>query len=119
MAKTSIQYIKEAAKIKEPKANVLIGYLCLNGFGCNEDYQKARIYLEKEFAIVEENNALCFLGIMYKDGLGVKANTHTAIKYLRASAKPGEERAKEKLARMEMDGAYTEALFELWVSTQK
>lgn len=112
-------YLTEAAKSNEPKANAFLGYLYLNGFGCDEDYQKARIYCEKELAIGEEKNALYFLGIMYKEGLGVKVNTHRAIKYLRASAKLGAEWAKEELARMEMDGTYNEETFQLWESTDK
>lgn len=107
-------YLTEAAKYRIPMANTFIGWLYLNGYGCEENDQKAREYFQKELSIGEEENALFFLGMIYKEGWGVDVSTHTAIKYLRSSAKLGNDDAKEELAKMKIKGIYNEDIFNIW-----
>lgn len=96
-------YFTEATKYREPCANLGIGWLYLNGYGCEEDYYKAKEYLERELKINENSQAYYFLGMMYKEGAGVKKSMQNSIKYLQKAAKLGDENAKEKLAKIEMD----------------
>ena len=80
-----------------------LGDCCFRGQGTPQDYEKARMYLEK--MDWENKNAYFMLGYIYGRGLGVAEDIPKGVAYLQKS---GTAEAKEELLH------YKKSLFGKW-----
>ncbi len=85
----AFKYLEVAAKDGSRLALATLGKMYFFGLGCEQDYQKAKYYLE--LVIVDDpkisHSAYFYLGQMYLYGFGVKMNLEKAKEYyLKSSA---------------------------------
>lgn len=88
-----------------------IGWLYLNGYGCEEDDTKAMKYFRKAISIdKKEDYAMALIGYLYKYGYGVDIDLGKAYKYLSKSAELGNDDAKKEVADLKMHHSAVELL---------
>ena len=90
--KSAEYYKKNAAKrLKRAAENygnfdvLAVGIMYLNGYGVEQNFDKAREYFEKAAAL-KAHYANYFLGELYETGLGVAQNLETARKFYKLAA---------------------------------
>lgn len=81
-------YLGKAVKGNIPNAMMMLGDLLYRGDGIKQDYAKA-MDLYKRAAAKKNVAAAWNVGIMYKNGLGAKANCVMAMQWLAAAAAGG------------------------------
>ncbi|GMK53528.1 hypothetical protein CspeluHIS016_0101140 [Cutaneotrichosporon spelunceum] len=74
-------------ELNEPAmlAASFLGRMCMRGEGAKQDFKLARLWYERA-ATLGDREAHNGLGIIYRDGLGVKKDREKALKYFEASA---------------------------------
>ncbi len=85
-----------------------LGQCYLNGFGVEQDYNRA-IELLKVGAELQDEIAEYLLGICYQEGLGVEANPELAFAFVKRSADQDNQDAIELLAEYLATGFGTDA----------
>ena len=83
--KTAAKRLKRAAENYSNFDVLAVGIMYLNGYGVEQNFDKAREYFEKA-AVLKANYANYFLGEMYEKGLGVTQNLETARKFYKLAA---------------------------------
>ncbi|MDK1287754.1 tetratricopeptide repeat protein [Pseudoalteromonas umbrosa] len=84
----AIEAISLLAKAKQFNVASFVGEHFYLGINVDNDFSKARHYF-MQAAEQNDDVALNALGVIYRDGLGVEANTGLAIGYFKRSAKLG------------------------------
>ncbi|GAA5810403.1 hypothetical protein MFLAVUS_003824 [Mucor flavus] len=114
--KSAINYFEESAKYNNECAQLLCASIYYMGFAVERDPKRA-LYLFKKSALVWGNRiAQYYVGIMYRDGDGVKQNSESSIKWLTLSANHGWCEAQVNLGYMYQNGIdakkdYSKALY--------
>ncbi|GAA5802977.1 hypothetical protein HPULCUR_008452 [Helicostylum pulchrum] len=87
--KSAVNYFEESAKYNNECAQLLSASIYYMGFAVERDPKRA-MYLFKKTAIAWGNKiAQYYVGIMYRDGDGVKQNSEASIRWLTLSANHG------------------------------
>ncbi|KAG2234805.1 hypothetical protein INT48_006722 [Thamnidium elegans] len=102
----AIKYFEESAKYNNEYAQLLCASIYYMGFAVKRNPKRA-IYLFKKTAIAWGNRvAQYYVGIMYRDGDGVKQNNESSIHWLTLSANHGWCDAQVNLGYMYQNGIY-------------
>lgn len=86
------------AEAEDPSCCYDCGFMKYKGLGCNQDYVEA-IELFERAAVADHAPSLYMLGLCYRNGYGVAADTTIGNFYLRQSADLGFRDAMEELVR--------------------
>lgn len=95
----ALSLLREAERYKQPHAYAFLGFMHENGWSVGQDYGAAR-RLYEQAAEMDVSFAELRLGILYRDGLGVRRDLDKAAYWLRRAASHGNEKAEKVLNKL-------------------
>lgn len=95
----ALSLLREAERYKQPHAYAFLGYMHENGWSMEQDYGAAR-RLYEQAAEMDVSFAELRLGILYRDGLGVRRDLDKAAYWLKRAASHGNEKAEKVLNKL-------------------
>jgi len=100
----AVHWYQKAGDSGDSAAEYTLGYMYMTGRHVPRDFAKALYLFQKSSNVIPNGAALCYIGHMYENGLGVEINLETAFSYYCQSVIAKNIFGAMNLGRMYRDG---------------